>query len=290
MADPTSLLNFGSNPFEIDTARHEFIIKTSEALVCNAFTSVAIATGKVEFADDVADLCPCGIVLGSSDGIASHLTGNGTYKAVCRGGIIIQYAVTGATAKTDIGKEVYATDGQTLTLTEPTAGMPHGKVVDWVSSTTCKVYLYTFLESLQKSFLSPSQYFIKEFGIFPTNALQGTAALTLHTGTSYEHYKIISLHAACAAFDNAAVAGSQALNLDIGGTNVTGGVLTVAYTDVDAAGDMGVAINATAITAANEVHMGDTLTLEMAASGTGFTADCAAAVRIFAKCQRIAGA
>ncbi len=90
------------------------------------------------------------------------------------------------------------------------------------------------------------------------------------------------MHAQCVAHDDGVAAGVQALNLDIGGINVTGGVLTVAATDVDAAGDMGAVIDATAITAANEVHTGDTVKLEMAASGTGFTADKCAAIAVYA--------
>ena len=78
--------------------------------------------------------------------------------------------------------------------------------------------------------------------------------------------------------------------LDIGGTNVTGGALTVAYTDADAVGDQGAVINATAITAANEVHIGDTVKIEMAASGTGFTADKPGAFKIYAVIQKMPGA
>lgn len=293
MADPTSAINLGNNPYKLDEGRAEFIIKTSEALVINALAAVNISTGKVEFADDADNLVPCGLIEFPSDGLVAHLTGDGTYKAIVKGGIIVRWAVTGTTAKTDIGKPVFATDGQTLTLSAPATGLPQGFVVDWISGTTCDVYLYTYKESLALLNYAgkPYGYKIMDFGTFPSNALQGTAAATLLTlPASYEHYKIISLHAQCVAHDNAAVAGSQALNLDIGGTNVTGGVLTLAYTNCDAYTDMGTAIDATAITAANEVHQGDVLSLEMAGSGTGFTADTASAFKIYAIIQEMPGA
>ena len=291
MADPTSAINMGSKPYKLADGRHEFIIKTSEALVLNALASVDISTGKVEFADDADNLIPCGIVEYPSDGLVAHLTGDGTYKAIVKGDIILRWAVTGATAKTDIGKPVYATDGQTLTLTKPTTGLPHGFVADWISSTTCDVYLFSFEESLAMASAGNYQYQFKDLGTFPANSLQGTAGVTLFIfPASYEHYKFISFHAQCVSHDNAAIAGSQALNLDIGGTNVTGGVLTLAYTDCDAAADMGVAIDATAITAENEVHQGDVVKIEMAASGTGFTPDTAGAFKLYAIVQRLPGA
>lgn len=292
MADPTSLINLGNNPYQSDVHRYEAIIKDSEALVIHSLAAAAFSTGKIEFADDADGLIPCGLVIEPSDGNNDHLTGSSTYnyKVVCRGGIIARWAVTGASAATDNGKLVYATDGQTLTLTQPATGLPQGFIVNWVSSTTCDIYFFSYAESIKLMMAGSGAYELKNFGTFPTNALQGTTAATLWTETSYAHYKFISLHAQCVAHDNAAVAGSQVLNIDIGGTDTTGGALTVAYTNVDAYGDMGTAIDATAITAANEVHQGDVVKLEMAGSGTGFTADCAAAIKIYAVIQKLPGA
>lgn len=292
MADPTSAISLGNNPYSIDIVRREFIIKTSEALVRNALVSVDNSTGKVEFADDAANLIPCGLVESPSDGIVAHLTGDGTYKAVVHGGIIVRWAVTGATAITDIGKFVYATDGQTLTLTQPATGLPHGIVVNWISSTTCDVYLFDYLESVRMSAASGnSMYEYMDIATVPSNALSGTSATTIFTfPASYKHYKIISLHAQAVSFDAGIIAGAQTLNLDIGGTNTTGGVLTLGYANCDAYGDCGTAINATAITADNEVHQGDVLKLEVAASGTGFTAAKEGAFKVYAIIQRLPGA
>lgn len=62
---------------------------------------------------------------------------------------------------------------------------------------------------------------------------------------------------------------SQVLNLEIGTTNVTGGVLTLLLADTDT---LGKKTAATAITAANVGTAADTISLEVAASGTVFTA------------------
>lgn len=62
---------------------------------------------------------------------------------------------------------------------------------------------------------------------------------------------------------------SQVFNLEIGTTNLTGGVLTLALADTTPIGKV---TSATAITAANTGTATDTISLEMAASGTVFTA------------------
>lgn len=67
----------------------------------------------------------------------------------------------------------------------------------------------------------------------------------------------------------AGASASQVLNLEIGTTNVTGGVLTLLLADTDTLGEK---VAATAITAANVGTAADTLSVEVAASGTVFTA------------------
>lgn len=300
MADPTARVSkFGST--SIDINRLETVIKNSEALMQNALAAIDVSTGLAEFADDLKNLFPIGMVINSWDGIADNLTGDGsTKKVVTRSGILLVgsdgnndgVSVTGATAITDFGKLVYPSDGHTLTLTRPTCALPVGYVVKWISSTYCYVYLWGTSETeiLSMFSSSPSGYFRKSWGFFPTNAIQGTTAADIHLETSYEHYKILSLHAIPTSYDNGLVAGAQDLNLEIGTTNVTGGVLSLAYTSFDATGDMGTVINATAITAENEVHIGDVVTLELVASGTGMTADMHGAFEVFSVCERLPGA
>jgi hypothetical protein len=62
---------------------------------------------------------------------------------------------------------------------------------------------------------------------------------------------------------------SQVINLEIGSTDVTGGVLTLLLAD---ATPLGKIKDATAITAANEFTATDSISVEVAASGTVFTA------------------
>lgn len=62
---------------------------------------------------------------------------------------------------------------------------------------------------------------------------------------------------------------SQVLNLEIGTTDLTGGVLTLLLADTT---PLGKTTSATAITALNEFSATDTLSVEVAASGTVFTA------------------
>lgn len=285
MADPTTAPNI---TFKTDPQRHDFVIKTSETLVSNAYAAVDQTTQLVEFGDDASKLIPAGIVIGPSYGDNTAMTGDGKVKATVRGGIIVpSVAVTGASAATDFMKFVYTTDGQTLTLTQPSAGIPCGRIVKWISSTTCDVYLFDVIEAANFSCGAKKR---KSLGCYSMDAFSGTTAQTCYTETALEHYKIISLHALPMGFDAGLIAGSQTFNMAIGGTDTTGGVLTLAYTSFDATGDMGTVIDATAITAANEVHMGDTVILEMAASGTGFTANQSGAVEIFAIVQELPGA
>lgn len=61
---------------------------------------------------------------------------------------------------------------------------------------------------------------------------------------------------------------SQALNLEIGTTNVTGGVVTATLTSTNTLGKV---TSGTAITAANTFTATDSISVEVAASGTVFT-------------------
>ena len=286
MADPTAPLTLGT---AVDPNRLEALIKTSEELVIGAYAAIATATGLLQFADSTAGIVPIGYFVGPSDGVVDSdglFTGDGTKKAVVRGGVILNsVAVTGASAITDCGKDVWATDGQTLTLTGQTAGRPFGKVHKWKTSTSCDVYCYSWADQLQSSSAKES-FFYLPLGTHSTNSILGTAAADIYKHTALEPLDIISLHAIPTSYDNACVAGSQTLNLEIGATNTTGGVLTLAYTSFDVVTDLGTVINATAITAANAVAVGDVITLELVASGTGFTPDLPITFEVFAKCRR----
>jgi hypothetical protein len=73
---------------------------------------------------------------------ADNSTGSATdINAKLRRQGIVQLTVTGASAATDVGLPVYATDDDTFTLT-PT-GSRIGTVTKWITSTTCLVFFQT---------------------------------------------------------------------------------------------------------------------------------------------------
>lgn len=80
----------------------------------------------------------------------SPITGSST--TLIRGTVALEgcilkgVPVTGTSSIADIGKLVYiSTDNvkTDLTLTRPTRGIPVGRVIDWISSTTCDVKMYS---------------------------------------------------------------------------------------------------------------------------------------------------
>ena len=99
-------------------------------------------------------------------------------------------------------------------------------------------------------------------------ALTTSAADLLTAYTPGYAFELLSLEAVFTTLATGSGA-SQVLNLEIGTTNVTGGVLTLLLADGDTLGKKKAA---TAITAANIGTASDTISLEVAASGTVFTA------------------
>ena len=144
MADPTSIVNVNWSLYD---GRTDALITTSEALVPGGYVGIDTTAGTMEFCADSADITPCGIVVGNTRGLNTLLTGDGASRAVSRGGIVLkEVAVTGASAITDVGDLVYASDGQTLTKTASNMN-PFGRIVKWYSSTTCDVYVFTYEEA-----------------------------------------------------------------------------------------------------------------------------------------------
>lgn len=81
-------------------------------------------------------------------------------------------------------------------------------------------------------------------------------------------FKVLALHFATTTI-GAGAAASQVLNLEIGSTDLTGGLLTITLAGTDTLGEL---TTATAITAANTGTAADTISVEVAAGGTIFTA------------------
>lgn len=98
--------------------------------------------------------------------------------------------------------------------------------------------------------------------------LSTSAIDLLTTYTPGYAFKILGLDFVTTVAGTGAAA-SQVFNLEIGTTNVTGGVCTVTLASTDTIGKV---TSGTAVTAANTGTSTDTISLEMAASGTVFTA------------------
>lgn len=171
--------------------------------------------------------------------------------------VLIEETVTGAAAQTDVGKMVYLTDDDTLTLTRPTLGIPIGVIVRWHTSTTCDVYLFDF-GTLCAIALGGSGQDIWNLGTFDANTLAAgnirTGIAAPYHGEFLEFYAIVDV-ALASSGDFAD------LNLEIGGTDVTGGVITLT-----APVAKGVKVAGTAITAAAVFHEGDLIDIEVATS------------------------
>jgi len=278
MADSASNLSYEKEYFPSIAAP----VKSAEVMVMDGFCSIALGTGLIENAGTAVDMLPVGMCVGDFAGKNSPagMTGNatGTVKVTTKSGEkLINKSVTGVAAITDFGKNVYATDNQTLTLTKPTAGIPIGFVAKWNATTYCDIQTFTPAELLMWSFLPQKETIY--LGYVSSQAMGGTAAIDLFSYTANRRMQIDTFKA-YPMFDDAAVAGDQDLNLEIGAVDVTGSDLTLAYTDCDAAGDMGTASSA-ACTALNIVSQGEVITVEMAASGTGFTNDIRAGFNLY---------
>uniref|UniRef100_A0A6H1ZFP4 Tail protein n=1 Tax=viral metagenome TaxID=1070528 RepID=A0A6H1ZFP4_9ZZZZ len=283
MADATSNLSHIQEYYPATQA----VVKTSEVLVVDGMAAINLTTGKMENAGTEVDLLPVGLVVTDTvgGGTPAAMTGDGTVEVIAKSGMKLKnVSVTGASAITDFGKLVYASDNQTYTLTKPTAGVPVGYISKWNATTYCDIQLFTPAEILMWSVLPQKETIY--LGYVSAQSLGGTAAADLLTYTAGRRMQLDTLRA-LPQIDDAAVAGDQDLNLEIGAVNVTG-TLTLAYTDCDALADLGTAVEAS-LTANNIVSQGEVITLELAASGTAFTDNTVAGFNIYLDVTYLAG-
>lgn len=194
--------------------------------------------------------------------------------------ILRRVTVTGAASRADILKPIYVTDNQTMTLTRPSDDAEVcGAIIEWHTSTTCDVLLFGLVAQLVLG-MAGGNYEHFTIGSFDHADLANGNIVTALPMPF--HGKFISLHGVVEkAFTGSG--GTATLNLEIGGTDVTGGTLVVSTA---AGGTIGTKLDAAAITAANVFHEGDTIDLEVAsASGT----QTAGRVRVYAVVERLPG-
>ena len=175
--------------------------------------------------------------------------------------IIRKATVTGASSQADVGKYVYSADDDptTFTLTRSAPDMALGVIVRWRTSTTCDVLLLGFVD----------QYIRSGAGMRETINL-GLASGIFSSGGNAQtgikmsrHGKIVEVFG-CVIERLAGSGDDLDINLEIDGTNVTGGV--VEWLRADA---IGAKKSGTSVTAANEFHEGDLIDIEVAVNNAG---------------------
>lgn len=178
--------------------------------------------------------------------------------------ILQKVSVTGATAITDLGKSVYASDDNVLTLTRPTrGGNPVGVVLRYISSTDCDVLVYSTSERLALTGSGSKE--LLYLGAYDADTVENG---DLRTGIPLPFRGRILTVFAMVDKVIAGVGGTSLINLEIDTVNVTGGVVTVSTA---AGGTKGTKLAGTAVTAANTFTEGSVLDVE-AASTTDMTA------------------
>lgn len=204
-------------------------------------------------------------------------TPNPAAGCLCNEFVLPNVSVVGASAASDRGLPVYlAGDDHTLTLVRPTATVPVqvGEVLSWGSTTYCDVLIYAL-----SGRRAPSSTTLLFLGRFDAASIVNGNARTAFPAPY--HGKIKSLFA---MVDTAiaGVGGTADVNLEINGTNVTGGVVTVSTV----AGTRGAKLDGTAITAANEIHTGDLIDVET----SGVSAMSGGTFDLYANVELLAGA
>lgn len=253
-----------------------FVVESAETTYAGG--DVALAAGYLKAATGAAGDIPCGMAIATSQLGSSALE---TQSIDPSDTVLKAVPVSGASTIADVGKVVFiSTDNPKadLTLTRPTRGYARGLIVKFNSATSFDVLLFGMTTMLAMQGVGQRE--IVELGTF-ANAALVTGNIVTAQIMRY-HGKIISLHGLVqTAFTGSG--GTADVNLEIGGTNVTGGVLTVSTA---AGGTIGLTVDATAITAANEFNEGSVLDVEVANTGGTQTAG---SVRLYMVCERLPG-
>ena len=165
-------------------------------------------------------------------------------------------AVTGVTDDADSGKLVYLSDDDTLDIARPAIAIPVGIIVIGHSAAVATIFMFSF-EAMVVIAIGGGGKTLVNLGHFDGPTLANgdirTAMVSPAHGLITEVFAMVDI----------AVTGGGAtvlINLEINGTNLTGGVVTIA--ENDAKGDKKAG---TAVTADNRIHEGDLIDIEAAA-------------------------
>lgn len=268
---------------EIKTEIHVATLTTAAVAKQGGFASINVADGKVAPAATTNGLMNVGMFNRESRGLDTNDTGDGTIKWVTESDRVLKnIAVSGLTAA-DVLKPLYATGENTVSLTP--AGTPIGYVKEFVSSGVGNIVLFSEQVAVALGLVGGNIDEIHLGSIPNSNPLEGTAAIILCSMVAYRRFKILEAYAFCTSKDAGESVLAQTVQLKVGATAVTGGVITLATTDT-----AGLKKAGTAITALNLVASGDVVTANLVASGTGATANTLTAYDIRMKVQYLPGA
>lgn len=201
---------------------------------------------------------------GESEGVTGNATTPESVPLDLSSQIVLDLTVAGATsAAVATGRPVYASDDATYTLTRPAAPtLPLGFVLDFRSSGVANVY-----------FFSVGELAVLAMAAHRRTVFLGTFDWSLGDGDAVtdriwsDGHGLISSLFGVVTVDTVGSGGTIAYNVEIGAVNLTGGVVTIVE-----ANSRGSVVAGTAVTAANEIHDGDTFSVEATgAAGTRTT-------------------
>lgn len=198
-------------------------------------------------------------------GITGNSAGTVTSEADCTSSVKL-LPVTGlaGTIAGDRYKPVYATDDATFTLTRPSAPtVPIGWVVQEYSDTSAFVEVFN---SESQAILAMSGGDVQEMivTIAPVLAASGKMLSDIKAPC---HGKILEVYATCLRAPTDADVDID-VNVEIGGTNVTGGVVELIHGDAPGDNKAG-----TSVSAANVFHQGDLIDIEGVVNTAGTATD-----------------
>lgn len=223
---------------------------------------------------DVNGLLPLGFV-------DQKVVGDGSLLASInlRGSVIRRVAMTDVAGDiTDTWLWVYSSFDGTPTLTRPsTIAVPIGITVRFNAVDDFDVLFFGFeaMAAMALAGYGRQTWFL---GCIEPSGASGNALTGI---VAPWHAAIISVYTICIS----AIADADAaytLNLEIGGTNVTGGVVTIATADA-----LGEKQAGTAVTAANIMHPGDLIDVEIVQGTAGTAGD--GLYGVYADCRLLPG-
>lgn len=264
------------------------LMDASQVFYAGAMIALDTADGYAEHMDDDPGLCFMGIAsqYQSSDAsrkdntnativtanVAARIPLYPVFDRLARGA-----TVTGASARTDAGRFVYATDDATLTMTQPADDRaPVGVVWEWISSTTCDVLFFTPEQSMLATLIGTTgEVFIAE--------ASPSFGPTTYTKTLRGHGVFTDLYFLFAVA-GAVTASTFTINASIGGGSnffATAAVMTLAVATKGAEVKVSALTNGTFIAANCEFHDGDVLSMVLTNGGTAMTTAVAQVLGIY---------